>query len=556
MRLLRRGGMAAAPERMVLALSEELSAALARQARQLGVTLNSLLLACWAILLGRLSGRADVVFGVTVAGRPPEIAGIERMVGLFINTLPLRVRLAPGQPVLELIAQVQESQSRLLAQQHVGLAEIQQLAGIGELFDTLMVFENYPVARDALARPAGGVRLCDMAGEDRAHYPLNLAVVPGARLTLRLDYRCRPVRSRRHGGACGPAGAAVGSGASGAGSADRAARHSVGGGAAHAADGMERDCAGAALLPPCRSCLRRRRQRTPAAAAVVCDAGTLSYGELELRANQLAHHLRALGVGPEVVVGLCVERSPAMIVALIAILKAGGAYLPLDPDYPRERLAFMLADAGAPVLVTQSTLLDRLPAHAARLVQLDADAALIAQQPDTAPAVALDPQHAAYVIYTSGSTGTPEGRRGAHHGIPNVAAARSRTRTRYRADATTMSFCTWRRSVVRCLDLRNLGGICSAGPAWSSIRQRTSSCEPASGDAQHGVTHAVADGGAVASVVDEHLRPLPRVRRCWSAAMCCLAAACAAALAAQGRRRLDQWLWPDRGDDVQRLPSR
>ena len=114
---------------------------------------------------------------------------------------------------------------------------------------------------------------------------------------------------------------------------------------------------------------------------MVCDAGTLSYGELELRANQLAHHLRALGVGPEVVVGLCVERSPAMIVALIAILKAGGAYLPLDPDYPRERLSFMLADAGAPVLVTQSTLLDRLPAHAARLVQLDADAALIAQQP-------------------------------------------------------------------------------------------------------------------------------------------------------------------------------
>ena len=149
--------------------------------------------------------------------------------------------------------------------------------------------------------------------------------------------------------------------------------------------------------------------QTPDAIAVVYEDERLSYGELDARANQLAHHLRALGVGPEVVVGLCVERSPAMLVGLIGILKAGGAYLPLDPGYPAERLAFMLEDAGAPVLVTQSVLLDRLPAHGAHVVRLDADAPAIAAQPTTAPALALDPHNPAYVIYTSGSTGEPKG---------------------------------------------------------------------------------------------------------------------------------------------------
>ena len=140
------------------------------------------------------------------------------------------------------------------------------------------------------------------------------------------------------------------------------------------------------------------------------------------RSSRVAHHLRALGVGPEVVVGLCLERSPAMVVGLLGILKAGGAYLPLDPDYPAERLAFMLEDAGARVLVTQSGLLDSLPRGRAHIVRLDADAAAIAAAPATAPALALDPHHPAYVIYTSGSTGTPKAVVVSHGGIPNLAA--------------------------------------------------------------------------------------------------------------------------------------
>ena len=178
-----------APEQITLALSETLTAALTRQARAQGLTLNTFIQAAWAILLGRLTGRDDVVFGVTVAGRPPEIAGIERMVGLFINTLPLRVRLPPSKPLRALLQELQDSQSRLMAHQHLGLAEIQGLAGLGELFDTLVVFENYPVDRGSLAADAGGLRLTDVSGHDATHYPLSLMAVPGERLQLRLDYR-------------------------------------------------------------------------------------------------------------------------------------------------------------------------------------------------------------------------------------------------------------------------------------------------------------------------------------------------------------------------------
>ena len=163
-----------APEQHLFALSAPLTAALTQQARQRGLTLNTVMQAAWGILLGRLTGRSDVVFGVTVAGRPPEIAGIERMVGLFINTLPLRLRLDPAQPLHTLLSELQDAQSRLIAHQHLGLAEIQGLAGVGELFDTLVVFENYPVDHGGLAAEVGGLRLTHVSGHDAAHYPLVL----------------------------------------------------------------------------------------------------------------------------------------------------------------------------------------------------------------------------------------------------------------------------------------------------------------------------------------------------------------------------------------------
>jgi len=149
--------------------------------------------------------------------------------------------------------------------------------------------------------------------------------------------------------------------------------------------------------------------KTPDAPAVVLEDDRLTYSELDARSNQLANHLRTIGVGPEVVVGLCLERSKETLVGLLGILKAGGAYLPLDPDYPSERLGFMLEEAGAQVVLTRSALHDRLPQHRARIVRLDTDWPTIAEQPAIAPALALDAQNAVYVTYTSGSTGRPKG---------------------------------------------------------------------------------------------------------------------------------------------------
>src|SRR6266852_307183 len=335
-----------APEQITLALSEPLTEALTQQARSQGLTLNTFIQAAWAILLGRLTGRDDVVFGVTVAGRPPEIAGIESMVGLFINTLPLRIKLPASKPLFELLKEVQDGQSSLMAHQHLGLAEIQALVGSGELFDTLVVFENYPVDRGSLAADAGGLRLTDITGLDATHYPVSLMAVPGDRLQLRFDYQpdlfdrdsveiigARLIRLLE---------AAVAEPDRAIGSLDILApdeRHTILHGWNDAARVVP-----SATLP---ELFAAQVAKTPDAIATVFEDQSLTYAQLDARANQLAHHLRALGVGPEIVVGLCVERSLDMVVGLLGILKAGGAYLPLDPDYPADRLAYMMSDARA-----------------------------------------------------------------------------------------------------------------------------------------------------------------------------------------------------------------
>ncbi|MGH6741346.1 MAG: AMP-binding protein, partial [Bradyrhizobium sp.] len=168
--------------------------------------------------------------------------------------------------------------------------------------------------------------------------------------------------------------------------------------------------------------------RTPQAAAVIFGERQLSYAALDVAANQLANHLRTLGVGPETVVGLCLERSPEMLIGLLGILKAGGAYLPLDASYPRGRLEFMLADAGVAVLVTDTSLADRIPAatSAIAIVRLDGEAAMIAGCPATAPNVSINPHHAAYVIYTSGSSGTPKAVVVEHRSLTNKMLALGR----------------------------------------------------------------------------------------------------------------------------------
>ena len=395
-------------EQISLALSETLTVAMTQQARTHGLTLNTLIQSAWAILLGRLTGHDDVVFGVTVAGRPPEIAGIETMVGLFINTLPLRIKLPPAKPLLHLLKELQDSQSRLIAHQHLGLAEIQALTGLSELFDTLIVFENYPIDRSSLTTEAGSLRLTHVEGRDAAHYPLSLAAIPGQRLQLRLDYQPdlfdRDTVEAIAGRLIRLLEAAVVDPNQPIGRLDILApeeRHKI----LREWNDTAREVP-SATLP---ELFEAQVAKTPDAVAVVFEDTSLSYAELNARANQLAHHLRAHGVGPDVLVGLCVERSLEMLIGLVGILKAGGAYLPLDPAYPQERLAFMLADASPQVLLTQAHLLKALPQYHAHTCCLDRDWNTIEQQSRQNPTHTASPQNIAYVIYTSGSTGIPKG---------------------------------------------------------------------------------------------------------------------------------------------------
>jgi surfactin family lipopeptide synthetase A len=175
-------------------------------------------------------------------------------------------------------------------------------------------------------------------------------------------------------------------------------------------------------------------EKTPDAVALMFEDRQLTYRELNRRANQLAHYLRRLGVGPEVLVGICVERSLEMVVGLLGILKAGGAYVPLDPGYPAERLAFMLADSGAPLLLTRLPLPEGLPPHAADVVCLDADREGIEAESAQAPAAGARLDQLASVIYTSGSTGMPKGVMVPHRGVPNLAYAQAR---RFGIDGTS-----------------------------------------------------------------------------------------------------------------------
>jgi len=391
-------------------------------ARRQRLTINTLVQGAWALLLGRYGNSKDVVFGVTVSGRPAEIADVERTVGLYINTLPLRVDVADHHNVLEWLRAIQARQSELTDYQYTPLAGVQRWSEVPSgtpLFDSIVAFENYPVEMSALNDLMQSIRISDVQPLERTNYPLTLQVTVGERLSFRLiadaerfektaierlmDHLMRLLERIIGNPVAQLSALSV---------FDDAEREQVVSGFNGTTADYPRDV-------PLHELFTAQVARTPDAVALRFEDETLSYRELDRRANQLAHHLRTLGVGPDVVVGVCAERSFEMVIALLGILKAGGAYLPLDPSYPMERMSYMLADAKAPVLLAQAALGDGLPASNAAVVRLDADWPEIARQPDTAPATINNPGNLAYVIYTSGSTGRPKGVMNAHRGIVN-----------------------------------------------------------------------------------------------------------------------------------------
>ncbi|MFI8194542.1 amino acid adenylation domain-containing protein [Streptomyces sp. NPDC085946] len=393
-------------------------------ARREGLTLNTVFLGAWAIVLGRLTGRDDVVFGTTVSGRPPQVPGAEKMIGLFANTLPVRVRLDPAEPLTGMLARLQQDQTRLMACQHIGLAGIQRTLDSGELFDTATVFENLPAGGSGTAAAAhgGGLRVTATRSHGVTHYPLNFMVMPGRPLRLRLDHQTdlfdREAAEAIMGRVVRVLRAAV---------ADPARRI----GDLEILTPEERarvlvEWNGTPGGPPSTlvpEAFAAQAARTPHAPALSDGRTRWTFAELDARAHALARRLTAHGVGPDTLVGLCVRRSADMIAAVLAVWKAGGVCVPLDPGYPAERLALMLADASVPVVVTERTLTGVLPQSPAALVLLDADDTPgPGPLPDTGlPAVRGD--NAAYVVYTSGSTGVPKGVVVTHQGLANLFAS-------------------------------------------------------------------------------------------------------------------------------------
>ncbi|SNS55159.1 amino acid adenylation domain-containing protein [Actinomadura mexicana] len=412
------------------ALPAGLAERLDEVARDRGVTPGTLFQTAWGLVLMGLTGRDDVVFGASVSGRHPDVDGVESMVGLLFNTVPVRVQAGPADSLAAVLDRVQAAQSELFDHSFVALADVQRATGLGTLFDTLFVFQNFPgMPTDRAFGPDGDLRVVGREVRDATHYPITMVVEPDA--GLRVMYR---------GDAFTEAGAER--------VTDRYVQV-----LRRLAEAPGSPCHGLDLLVPqehdrlrrdwdearrpvpeltVAELLAERAAERPGDSALVSLPDVrLTYGELNAEVNRLARLLLAHGAGPEKVVALALPRSAQMVVALFAVLRTGAAYLPLELDYPADRLDYMLQDAAPVCLVSHRDIAAGLT-HSGATLALDDPAtarALAAQPahdlaPDDVPGFApgtphrLD--HPAYVIYTSGSTGRPKGVVTPYRGLTNM----------------------------------------------------------------------------------------------------------------------------------------
>ncbi|WAM30052.1 non-ribosomal peptide synthetase [Myxococcus sp. NMCA1] len=404
-----------------------LQQALLRVAHEAGVSLKTVLLAVHLRVRGFVEGNTSVVTGIVTNGRPEVVDG-ERMIGLFLNSVPFPVTL-PGGTWLEFIQQVAKHEQELMPHRRYPMARLQQKRGGQPLFDTLFNFIHFHVA-GGLSQQKGLRFVDEMLGAAWMELPLGVTFTQDpdtSSLSVSIattGTRHEAERTRELGQYYLRALEAVAAGPGG--------RYEQ-----------------AALLPPAdrdtlleawnatrrevawEGCLHERFEDraalSPDALAVLDDEHSLTYAELNRRANQLAWALRARGVGPEVRVGLCMERSVGMVVGVLAIIKAGGAYVPMDPAYPAQRLAYMVSDSNVGCVLTQQRVADKLAGHMVEVLCVDDAGLVIGSRDASNPPRLSRPQHLAYVIYTSGSTGMPKGVMVQHASVMNLRAALAAT---------------------------------------------------------------------------------------------------------------------------------
>ncbi|MGH9350178.1 MAG: amino acid adenylation domain-containing protein [Vicinamibacterales bacterium] len=408
----------------VAILSDTDSTLVREAARRERVTMNTLALGAYALMVSRHAGANEAVFGTAVSGRPAALPDVERRVGMFVNTLPVRVGVPPGDCVGDWLRALQRSQAEAREYEYTPLSAVHAWCRVPSresLFDTVLAFQNYP----DLLRTSTGIRMRPDRSRQRTTYPLVIFVTPSTAIHVKALYK--PDRFTR---------AAVDTLLS---DYTRLLREVAGGSdrvlatVPHAActeqRAIERWNATDRPLPPWRGLhdvVAAWAERDPARCAVIAGDERLTYAELSRRADRLASRLRVCGVGPEVRVAVCVTHSIDVAVVPLAIWKAGGAYVPLDPEYPADRIRLMLQDCRPRLIVTRDAFRHSLPSdHGAEVLNLDHDSWTVSTEASDPPASAHDIDNLAYIIYTSGSTGAPKGVAVTHRGLVNVAAAQA-----------------------------------------------------------------------------------------------------------------------------------
>ncbi|NDJ18573.1 non-ribosomal peptide synthetase [Myxacorys almedinensis] len=397
----------------------QIGADLQQFARQHQLTPTTLVLAAWSLLLSRYSGESDVVFGITSSGRPASLSGVEAIAGLFINTLPVRVQVNPEATLVPWLQQFQAGQVEMRQYEYSSLVQIQGWSELPRgvpLFESLVITENYPVDT-SLQRQANELNIEGVLSFGRSHYPLSLVIGLGSQVFLELTYDDRRFNADTINRLLGHLQTLL----TGMIVEPNQRLKEIPLLTAKEQQTLVKEWNQTSTEIP-ELCLHEwveaQVQHTPTAIALRYHDTSLTYDTLNQRANHLAHHLQQAGVTAGTRVGLFLDRSPTLLIALLAVLKAGGTYVPLDPAYPTERLTFILSDAQVALLLTDTSLETLFP-FAGRVLPLDSLWNNNGSSPRSPQPCSVTPDALVYILYTSGSTGRPKGVQIPHRAVVN-----------------------------------------------------------------------------------------------------------------------------------------